>query len=134
MGKKWWEASLKQLQTICRAAPKKISGCQNTKKVDVSGVSKGKGFAGVVKRHNFKTQDATHGNSLAHRAPGSIGQCQTPGKVWKGKKMSGHMGDEKKTIQNLKIASVDVENNLLLIKGAIPGPTGSNVILKPAVK
>ena len=105
-----------------------------TEKVDVSGVSKGKGFAGVVKRHNFKTQDATHGNSLSHRAPGSIGQCQTPGKVWKGKKMSGHMGDVKKTVQNLEIASIDIENNLLLIKGAIPGSTGSNVILKPAVK
>ena len=96
--------------------------------------SKGKGFAGTVKRWNFKMQDATHGNSISHRAPGSIGQCQTPGKVWKGKKMSGHMGDVRKTIQNLKIASVDSENNLLLIKGAIPGPTGSNVILKPAVK
>ena len=103
-------------------------------KVSIQGISKGKGFAGTVKRWNFKMQDATHGNSISHRAPGSIGQCQTPGKVWKGKKMSGHMGDEKKTIQNLKIASVDVENNLLLIKGAIPGPTGSNVILKPAVK
>ena len=79
-------------------------------------------------------QDASHGNSISHRAPRSIGQCQTPGKVWKGKKMSGHMGDVKKTIQNLKIASIDVENNLVLIKGAIPGPTGSNVVLKPAVK
>lgn len=103
-------------------------------KVDVQGKSKGKGFAGTVKRWNFKMQDATHGNSISHRAPGSIGQCQTPGKVWKGKKMSGHMGDEKKTIQNLKIASIDVENNLLLIKGAIPGPTGSSVVLKPAIK
>ena len=103
-------------------------------KVDVQGKSKGKGFAGTVKRWNFKMQDATHGNSISHRAPGSIGQCQTPGKVWKGKKMSGHMGDEKKTIQNLKIASIDTENNLLLIKGAIPGPTGSNVVLKPAIK
>ena len=103
-------------------------------KIDVQGKSKGKGFAGTVKRWNFKMQDATHGNSISHRAPGSIGQCQTPGKVWKGKKMSGHMGDAKKTIQNLKIASIDLENNLLLIKGAIPGPTGSNVVLKPAVK
>ena len=100
----------------------------------VQGKSKGKGFAGTVKRWNFKMQDATHGNSISHRAPGSIGQCQTPGKVWKGKKMSGHMGDEKKTIQNLKIASIDNENNLVLIKGPIPGPTGSNVIIKPAVK
>ena len=103
-------------------------------KIDVQGKSKGKGFAGTVKRWNFKMQDASHGNSISHRAPGSIGQCQTPRKVWKGKKMSGHMGDEKKTIQNLKIASIDSDNNLLLIKGAIPGPTGSNVVLKPAVK
>ena len=102
--------------------------------IDVQGKSKGKGFAGTVKRWNFKMQDASHGNSISHRAPGSIGQCQTPGKVWKGKKMSGHMGDVKKTIQNLKIASIDVENNLVLIKGAIPGPTGSNVVLNPAVK
>ena len=102
--------------------------------IDVQGKSKGKGFAGTVKRWNFKMQDATHGNSISHRAPGSIGQCQTPGKVWKGKKMSGHMGDERKTVQNLKIAQIDSNNNLLLIKGPIPGPTGSNVILKPAVK
>ena len=102
--------------------------------IDVQGKSKGKGFAGTVKRWNFKMQDATHGNSISHRAPGSIGQCQTPGKVWKGKKMSGHMGDERKTVQNLKIAQIDSKNNLLLIKGPIPGPTGSNVILKPAVK
>ena len=102
--------------------------------IDVRGKSKGKGFAGTVKRWNFKMQDATHGNSISHRAPGSIGQCQTPGKVWKGKKMSGHMGDEQKTVQNLEIASIDPNNNLLLIKGPIPGPTGSNVILRPAVK
>ena len=102
--------------------------------IDVQGKSKGKGFAGTVKRWNFKMQDASHGNSISHRAPGSIGQCQTPGKVWKGKKMSGHMGYERKTVQNLKIASIDLKNNLLLIKGPIPGPTGSNVILKPAVK
>ena len=102
--------------------------------IDVQGKSKGKGFAGTVKRWNFKMQDATHGNSISHRAPGSIGQCQTPGKVWKGKKMSGHMGDEQKTVQNLEIASIDSNNSLLLIKGPIPGPTGSNVILKPAVK
>ena len=102
--------------------------------IDVQGQSKGKGFAGTVKRWNFKMQDATHGNSISHRAPGSIGQCQTPGKVWKGKKMSGHMGDQQKTVQNLEIASIDSNNNLLLIKGPIPGPTGSNVILKPAVK
>lgn len=102
--------------------------------VDVSGTSKGKGFQGTVKRWNFQMQDATHGNSISHRAPGSIGQCQTPGKVWKGKKMSGHMGDERKTVQNLKITSIDEGNNLLLIKGPIPGATGSDIILKPAIK
>ena len=102
--------------------------------VDVSGISKGKGFAGTVKRWNFATQDATHGNSLAHRKPGSIGQCQTPGRVWKGKKMAGHMGNVKKTIQNLKIVKVDEENSLLLVQGAIPGFNGSSVIIKPSVK
>ena len=102
--------------------------------VDVTGTSKGKGFQGVVKRHNFQMQDATHGNSLSHRAPGSIGQCQTPGKVWKGKKMAGQMGNVRKTIQNLEVVRVDTENNLLLIKGAIPGAPGSNVIVRPAIK
>ena len=102
--------------------------------VDVSGISKGKGFAGTVKRWNFATQDATHGNSLAHRKPGSIGQCQTPGRVWKGKKMAGHMGNVKKTVQNLKIVKVDEENSLLLVQGAIPGFNGSSVIIKPATK
>ena len=103
-------------------------------KVDVTGTTKGKGFQGGVKRWNFSTQDATHGNSLSHRAPGSIGQCQTPGRVWKGKKMAGHMGAEKQTTQTLEIVQVDTENNLLLIKGAVPGATGSEVIVKPAVK
>ena len=102
--------------------------------VDVSGISKGKGFAGTVKRWNFATQDATHGNSLAHRKPGSIGQCQTPGRVWKGKKMAGHMGNVKKTVQNLKVVRIDEENSLLLVQGAIPGFNGSSVIIKPAVK
>ena len=105
---------------------------QEGQAVDVSGVSKGKGFAGTVKRWNFKMQDATHGNSLSHRAPGSIGQCQTPGRVWKGKKMSGHMGSEKVTIQNLKIVSIDIENSLILIQGSIPGATGSRVMLRPS--
>ena len=103
-------------------------------KVDVTGSSKGKGFQGGVKRWNFATQDATHGNSLSHRAPGSIGQCQTPGRVWKGKKMAGHMGAEQVTTQNLEVVRVDAENNLLLIRGAVPGSTGSDVIVKPAVK
>ena len=102
--------------------------------VDITGTSKGKGYAGVIKRHNFSMQDATHGNSLAHRAHGSIGQCQTPGRVWKGKKMSGHMGNAKKTVQSLKIVNMDVENNLLYIKGSIPGYNGSQLKIKPSVK
>ena len=102
--------------------------------VDISGISKGKGFAGTVKRWNFATQDATHGNSLAHRKPGSIGQCQTPGRVWKGKKMSGHMGNVRKTIQNLKIIRIDGENKLILVKGSIPGPSGSTILIKPSIK
>lgn len=104
------------------------------KKVDVTGTSKGKGFAGTVKRHNFRTQDATHGNSLSHRVPGSIGQNQTPGRVFKGKKMSGHMGDERVTVQNLEVVRVDAENNLLLVRGAIPGAKNGNVVVKPSVK
>jgi len=102
--------------------------------VDVTGVSKGKGFAGVVKRHNFKTQDATHGNSLAHRAPGSIGQNQTPGRVFKGKKMAGHMGNKQTTIQNVEVVKVDGERSLLMLKGPIPGAVGNYVIVKPSVK
>ncbi len=103
-------------------------------KVDVIGTSIGKGYAGTVKRHNFRTQDATHGNSLAHRAPGSIGQNQTPGRVFKGKKMSGHMGNVRRTIQNLEVVRVDEDRNLLLIKGAVPGSKGGRVIVRPAVK
>ena len=103
-------------------------------KVDVSGKSKGKGFQGVIKRYNFQMQDATHGNSLAHRAPGSIGQCQTPGRVFKGKKMSGHMGAANVTTQGLEIVRVDAERSLLLIKGAVPGAPGGDVIVRPAVK
>jgi large subunit ribosomal protein L3 len=103
-------------------------------KVDVTGTSKGKGFAGVIKRHNFAMQDATHGNSLSHRAPGSIGQCQTPGRVFKGKKMAGHMGDERVTTQNLEVVKVDVERNLLLIKGAVPGAKNGQVEISAAVK
>jgi|TARA_B100001142_G_scaffold293288_1_gene312751 large subunit ribosomal protein L3 len=102
--------------------------------VDITGISKGKGYAGVIKRHNFAMQDATHGNSLAHRAHGSIGQCQTPGRVWKGKKMSGHMGNVQKTVQSLKIVDMDIENNVLYIKGAIPGFNGSEVRVKPSIK
>jgi len=103
-------------------------------KVDVAGTTIGKGFAGGVKRHHFRTQDATHGNSLSHRAPGSIGQCQTPGRVFKGKRMAGHMGNVRRTTQNLEVVRVDAERNLLLIKGAVPGARGGDVIVTPAVK
>ena len=102
--------------------------------VDVTGRSKGKGFQGGVKRWNFSMQDATHGNSLSHRAPGSIGQCQTPGRVWKGKKMAGHMGAERVTTQNLEVVRVDEENKVILIKGSVPGANGSDVILRSATK
>ncbi len=102
--------------------------------VDVKGVSIGKGFQGVIKRYNFRTQDATHGNSRSHRAPGSIGQNQTPGRVFKGKKMCGHMGAEQVTVQSLKVCGIDKEKSLLLIKGAIPGPKGADVIVRPAEK
>jgi len=102
--------------------------------VDVIGTSIGKGFAGAVKRHHFRTQDATHGNSLAHRAPGSIGQNQTPGRVFKGKKMAGQMGNVRRTAQNLTVVRVDVERNLLLIRGAVPGAKGSDVIVRPGKK
>jgi large subunit ribosomal protein L3 len=111
-----------------------VSRFEDGQMVDVTGTSKGKGFQGGVKRWNFQMQDATHGNSLSHRAPGSIGQCQTPGRVWKGKKMAGHMGSEQVTTQSLEIIRVDVERGLLLVKGAVPGATGGDLIVKPAVK
>ena len=102
--------------------------------VDIIGTSIGKGFAGVVKRHNFSMQDATHGNSLSHRAPGSIGQNQSPGRVFKGKRMAGQMGNVRRTVQNLEVVRVDEDRGLLLVKGAIPGPTGGDVIIRPATK
>ena len=102
--------------------------------IDVTGTSKGKGFQGAVKRWNFRTQDNTHGNSLSHRAPGSIGMCQTPGRVFKGKKMAGQMGNARCTVQSLEVVRVDTERNLLLVKGAVPGATGSDVVVHSAVK
>ena len=102
--------------------------------VDVIGTSKGKGYAGTVKRHNFRTQDNTHGNSVSHRVPGSIGQNQTPGRVFKGKKMSGHMGQERVTSPNLEVVRVDAERNLLLIRGSVPGAVSGRVMVRPAVK
>ncbi|MFT8229831.1 MAG: 50S ribosomal protein L3 [Enterobacterales bacterium] len=115
-------------QSIC------IDIFTNVKKIDVTGISKGKGFAGVIKRWNFKSQDASHGNSLSHRAPGSIGQNQTPGRVFKGKKMAGQLGNKKTTILNLNIIRIDKIRNLLLVKGSIPGSNGSDVVVKPAIK
>ena len=112
----------------------KVDQFQEGQKVDVTGTSIGKGFAGGVKRHHFSMQDATHGNSLAHRAPGSIGQNQTPGRVFKGKKMAGHMGNVRRTAQNLTVVRVDSERNVLLVKGAVPGHAGGKVIVRPAVK
>ncbi len=103
-------------------------------KVDVTGTSIGKGFAGVIKRYHFATQDATHGNSLSHRAPGSIGQNQTPGRVVKGKKMCGHMGNVRRSTQNIVVVRVDAERNLLLVRGSVPGAKGGDVIIRPAVK
>ena len=103
-------------------------------RIDAIGTTIGKGFAGVVKRHHFSTQDATHGNSLAHRAPGSIGQNQTPGRVFRGKKMAGHMGNVQRTAQNLEVARVDENRGLILIKGAVPGPAGGELVIRPAVK
>ena len=106
----------------------------DTKKIDVTGTSKGKGFQGAIKRWNFSSQRMTHGNSLSHRAPGSIGQNQSPGKVFKGKKMAGQLGNKQVTTQSLEVVRVDVENGLILVKGAVPGATGGDVIVLPAVK
>ena len=133
-GRGLWEFRLENGEEFEVGSELTVELFNDTNKVDVTGTSKGKGFQGAVKRWNFSTQDMTHGNSLSHRAPGSIGQCQTPGRVFKGKKMAGHMGAERVTTQNLEIVRVDAERNLLLIKGAVPGSTGGNVIVKPAVK
>jgi len=111
-----------------------LSIFEEGQKVDVTGTTIGKGFAGVLKRYNFAGKDATHGNSINHRTPGSIGQNQTPGRVFKGKKMSGHMGAVKQTTQSLTVVRVDLEKNLLLVKGAVPGARGGNVLVKSAVK
>ncbi len=133
-GEGLWEFRTEDLSEIEVGGEIKVDLFEAGQKVDVTGTSKGKGFQGGVKRHNFRMQDATHGNSISHRAPGSIGQCQTPGRVFKGKKMAGQMGSERKTTQSLEVVRVDAENNLLLIKGAVPGATGSSVIVRPTVK
>ncbi|MEJ2692939.1 MAG: 50S ribosomal protein L3 [Candidatus Thiodiazotropha sp.] len=135
-GRGLWEfrAQVADLEGVEVGSEIKVDRFEAGQKVDVRGRSQGKGFQGAVKRHNFRTQDATHGNSLSHRAPGSIGQCQTPGRVFKGKKMAGHMGDAQRCQQNLEVVRVDTERNLLLVKGAVPGAKGGDVIVTPAVK
>ncbi len=133
-GRGLWEFRVDAADAFEVGGEVKVDIFETGQKVDVRGTTKGKGFQGGVKRHNFRTQDATHGNSISHRAPGSIGQCQTPGRVFKGKKMSGHMGNARRAAQNLEVVRVDVERNLLLVKGAIPGARGSDVVVTPAIK
>lgn len=133
-GRGMWEFRLDDASSLSVGGQLAVDAFEVGQVVDVTGSSKGKGFAGVIKKYNFSMQDATHGNSLSHRAPGSIGQCQTPGRVFKGKKMCGHMGSVRVTTQNLEVVMVDVERGLLLIKGAVPGAPGSDVIIRPAVK
>ena len=135
-GRGLWEFRLNESEAadVAVGAELNVGVFADVKKVDVTGTSKGKGFAGTVKRWNFRTQDMTHGNSRSHRVPGSIGQNQSPGKVFKGKKMAGHLGNERVTVQCLDVVRVDVERNLLLVKGAVPGATNGDLIVKPAVK
>ncbi len=135
-GRGLWEFRLTAEQVVEYEAGKTVdvSMFEAGQKVDVTGTSKGKGFQGGVKRHNFRTQDATHGNSVSHRVHGSTGQNQTPGRVFKNKKMAGHMGNVQITVQTLEVVKVDVENGLLLLKGGIPGATGGDVVVTPAIK
>ena len=133
-GEGLWEFRLREHQTDEIGEAITVAEFSEGQKVDVRGISKGKGFAGVVKRYNFKTQDMSHGNSVSHRAPGSIGQCQTPGRVFKGKKMAGHMGSARVTTQGLEIVKIDSENHLILVRGAVPGASGGAVVLLPSVK
>lgn len=135
-GDSLWEFRLEDSEgeELATGAEINVDIFENGQRVDVAGTSKGKGFAGVIKRYHFAMQDATHGNSLAHRAPGSIGQNQSPGRVFKGKKMAGQMGNVRRTVSNLEIVRVDAERNLLLVKGGVPGAPGGHVIVCPAVK
>jgi large subunit ribosomal protein L3 len=133
-GRGLWEFRAADLEEFAVGGELTVDQFEAGQKVDVRGISKGKGFAGGIKRWNFSHQDNTHGNSISHRAPGSIGQCQTPGRVFKGKKMAGHLGAAKVTTQNLEIVQVDADKNLLLVKGAVPGPAGGDVYIRPAVK
>ncbi|HQQ62733.1 MAG TPA: 50S ribosomal protein L3 [Pseudomonadales bacterium] len=133
-GRSLWELAVDGSDVPAVGSELTVASFADGQMVDVTGRSRGKGFQGVIKRWNFSMQDATHGNSLSHRAPGSIGQNQSPGRVFKGKKMAGHMGDEQVTVQNLQVVRVDAERNLLLIRGAVPGAPGGDVIVRPAVK
>ena len=133
-GRGLWEFRSAETEELSVGGELTVEQFEVGQKIDIRGISKGKGFAGVIKRWNFSHQDNTHGNSISHRAPGSIGQCQTPGRVFKGKKMSGHMGSVQVTTQNLEVVQVDAEKNLLLVKGAVPGAAGGDVYIRPAVK
>jgi large subunit ribosomal protein L3 len=135
-GRGLWEIRVSddELKDAAPGTELKVELFNDVKRVDVSGVSIGKGFAGVQKRWNFGGGRASHGNSLSHRVPGSIGQRQSPGKVWKGKKMAGHMGSDNVTALNLDLVKVDAEKNLLLVKGAVPGHAGADVVVRPTVK
>lgn len=135
-GRGFWEFRLDDSEGDDLAAGSEITvdTLAETKWVDVVGTSMGKGFAGAIKRHNFSSQRMSHGNSLSHRAPGSIGQNQTPGRVFPGKKMAGHLGNARRTVQNLEVVRVDSEKNLLLIKGGVPGAKGGDLVIRPAVK
>ncbi len=135
-GRGLWEFRIDdgKMDSFAVGSELKVDLFQEGQWVDVTGTSKGKGYAGTIKRHHFAGQDATHGNSLSHRVPGSIGQRQSPGKVFKGKKMSGHLGDKQRTIQSQKVVRLDANRNLILIRGAVPGAPGSDVIIRPAVK
>jgi len=134
MGRGLWEFRVDDLGELAVGSEISVNQFEAGQIVDVTGQSKGKGFAGAVKRWNFRTQDATHGNSLSHRAPGSIGNCQTPGRVFKGKKMAGHMGDKRVTVQGLEVVRIDGDKGLILVKGSVPGANGTDVIIKPTAK
>lgn len=133
-GRGLWEFRVEDVAEYALGQEITTSVFEEGQKVDVSGTSQGKGFAGTIKRWNFAGQRNSHGNSLSHRVPGSIGQCQDPGRVFKGKKMTGHMGAVKRTALNLEIVRIDADRNIVLVKGAVPGSKGGNVIIKPSVK
>lgn len=133
-GRGFWEFRVEDNHTYEVGSALTLEMFSEGQRVDVTGISKGKGFAGCIKRHNFRGQDNSHGNSVSHRAPGSIGQNQSPGRVFKGKKMAGHLGVERNTIQSLKIVRVDTNRQVILIHGAVPGAPGADVIIRQAVK